>query len=595
MNLHDPKTLLALCKEKKLLGKEALARAADALTNAPRTRTRQKNRGAPPALSPVQLIASLHFDLADGSGKKLTEETIMQAAADDAGIPYVKLDPLQLDLNIVTGSIPKSYALKHLLLPFAIEDGTLSVATCSLDKATVLEDIEKAVQIKVKPFLSSETDIRRILHEFFGFHSSISAAESSMGAAGVDLGNLEQYVRISATQEMVSTDQHIKGAVDHLFNYAFDQNASDIHLEPKRDTLLVRLRIDGILHTVYTLPKTVHPPILSRIKTLARLDIAEKRRPQDGRIKIARDGGLEAEIRVSTVPVAFGEKAVLRILDPMIIFQELDSLGFTPADLKKYHSFLRAPYGIILVTGPTGSGKSTTLYSTLKKLATPQKNIITVEDPVEMVHEEFNQISVQHHVDVTFGTILRNILRQDPDIIMIGEIRDQETARHAVQAALTGHLVFSTLHTNDAVASITRLEDLGIQPFLIASTLVGVMAQRLTRRICPHCAQSYKVPATDLRAVGFQPEGDGPVTLRRGKGCEKCRQTGYLGRSAIYEVLTMTSRLRKMVVEGQSGPDILQAARSEGMITLKENGWEQVRAGITTFREVARVLGDTVE
>ena len=405
----------------------------------------------------------------------------------------------------------------------------------------------------------------------------------------MDIGNLEQYVRLSTTKELTSTDQHIKAAVNHLFSYALEQRASDIHVEPKRNVCLIRFRIDGVLHTIYKLPKAVHSAITSRIKSLARMDIAEKRRPQDGRIKIGRAGGREAELRVSTVPVSFGEKTVLRILDPDVIFQDLDGLGFSQRDRTVYDSFMKAPHGIVLVTGPTGSGKSTTLYSTLKQIASPETNIITVEDPVEMVHEDFNQISVQEQIDVTFSTILRNILRQDPDIIMIGEIRDLETATHAVQAALTGHLVFSTLHTNDAVATIVRLEDLGLEPFLIGSTMLGALAQRLVRRICPHCKEQYEIEAREVQKLGFPVAGDHTLQLYQGKGCKLCRGTGYSGRLGIFEIFPMSEKLKKLVAERATDSELRRVAVREGMTTLREDAWNKVLAGKTTVEEALRV------
>jgi general secretion pathway protein E len=538
----------------------------------------------------VDILVSLQFGVAGKKKQVLTEETIMRTVAKDRKLPFKKLDPLELDLDLVTKTIPRSFALKHLLLPFNITDGVYEVAIHEPAKIQALEDIERANQIKIKPYLSTKTDIGRMLAEFFGFQSSITAAENHMAGPGVDLGNLEQYVRISSAKEITSSDQNIKSAVDHLFNYAFEQRASDIHIEPKRNASMVRLRIDGVLHTIYNLPKVVHPAITSRIKTLSRLDIAEKRRPQDGRIKVSQDSK-DAEIRVSTIPVAFGEKVVMRILDPDIMFQDLSDIGFSPESLRVYNGFVNTPHGIILVTGPTGSGKSTTLYSTLKSIATPEKNIITVEDPVEMVHEDFNQIAVQPAIDVTFATILRNILRQDPDIIMIGEIRDLDTARYAIQAALTGHLVFSTLHTNDAVSAITRLEDLGVQPFLISSTLLGAMAQRLVRRICPHCTEAFKVPGQELRGLGF-PAGGEEYTLQRGKGCKECRNTGYLGRCGIFEIFPMSDRLKKMVVAGESSSELVKVARQEGMKTLREDAWDKVQQGVTTYQEVVRVTGE---
>ena len=545
----------------------------------------------------VEIIASLELSSPGADRQPVTEELIMRAVSRGLKIPFKKLDPLDLDMATVTKTLPRSFAVSHLILPFDLTDGVLSVVTYHPDNRHVLEDIGKANQVKVVPFLSTRSDIIKIQSEFFGFQRSITAAESQFGGSStsttVDIGNLEQYVRLASSKELSSTDQHIKAAVNHLFSYALEQRASDIHIEPKRDICLVRYRIDGILHTIYKLPKAVHSAITSRIKSLARLDIAEKRRPQDGRIKIGRRAeDADAEIRVSTVPVAFGEKTVMRILNPDVIFQDLDNLGFSRRDRVVYNSFMSSAHGIVLVTGPTGSGKSTTLYSTLKQIASPETNIITVEDPVEMVYEEFNQIAVQPQIDVTFSTILRNILRQDPDVIMIGEIRDLETATHAVQAALTGHLVFSTLHTNDAVSTIIRLEDLGLEPFLIASTMLGALAQRLVRRICPHCAEPYTVDAASLRKLGFPVVGRETVELTRGKGCLQCRNTGYLGRLGIFEVFPMSEQMKKLISSKANDSELRQTAIREGMTTLREDAWRKVQAGMTTVEEALRVTGE---
>ncbi|MDO5674277.1 MAG: GspE/PulE family protein [bacterium] len=546
----------------------------------------------------IDLILSFGMETPGTNPIPLTEELMLRLVSRALKIPFKKLDPLKLEMEVVTKTIPKNFAIRHLLLPFALKDGVLQVATYFPDNQLALEDVERVSQLKVTPFLTTKEDIRKILAEFFGFQRSISAAESQFGvvegSAPIDIGNLEQYVRLATTQELSSTDQHIKAAVNHLFSYALEQRASDIHIEPKRDICTVRYRIDGVLHTIYKLPKAVHSAITSRIKGLARLDIAEKRRPQDGRIKIGRneEGALDAEIRVSTVPVAFGEKTVMRILNPEVIFQNLDDLGFSRRDRVVYNSFMASSHGLVFVTGPTGSGKSTTLYSTLKQIATPDKNIITVEDPVEMVYDEFNQIAVQSQIDVTFSTILRNILRQDPDIIMIGEIRDLETATHAVQAALTGHLVFSTLHTNDAVSTILRLQDLGLEPFLIASTMLGALAQRLVRRICPHCAETYSVDGDSLAKLGFPVSGKEAVELTRGKGCQQCRGTGYLGRMGIFEVFPMSTQLKKLIATRANDSELRQVAIREGMTTLREDAWRKVRAGQTTVEEALRVTGE---
>lgn len=536
----------------------------------------------------VDILVSLNIKRADNADRILDEETIFQVLADEWGFSYKKVDPLKLNLNLVTTTIPKSFAQKHLMLPIAISDGTLTIATSNPFNQEAMEDIARASHLKIEPVVSSKSDVLKLISEFFGFKRSIAAAEHQFAGPTVDLGNLEKYVQLQAADELPSNDQHVVNAVTHLLNYAFDQRASDVHIEPKRNESLVRLRIDGTLHTVHKLPKNVHSAVVSRIKGLSGLDMAEKRRPQDGRIKTDK-AGHEVEIRVSTVPVAFGEKVVMRIMDPDVLLQDLEKLGFSPSDLIRFNQIINMPHGIALVTGPTGSGKSTTLYSTLRELYTPEINITTVEDPIEMINPDFNQIAVQRKVGITFGTILRNILRQDPDIIMIGEMRDLETAENAVQAALTGHLVFSTLHTNDAPASITRLLDIGVPPFLIQATLVGIIAQRLVRMICSHCRESFEMDAEELLSMGIAVPDTGQLNLFRGRGCHYCRGTGYLGRTGIFEVLPYSKFLKEMTTEATNIEEIRRVALEGGMVTLRENAAAKLLAGHTTYQEVLRV------
>ena len=542
----------------------------------------------------IDIIVSFNLQK-KGGDQPVDEEMIMRAVGKETKLPFKKLDPLELDMDIVTKTIPKNFAIRQLLLPFNVSDGVLEIAVYHPDSQPVLSDIEQANQVKTKAYVATKSDIKRILGEFFGFQKSISAAEDQIGSlsggSSVDIGNLERYVKIT-TKGITSSDQHIKNAVNHIFHYALDQRASDIHIEPKRDICMIRFRIDGALHTIYKLPKAVHAAIVSRIKFLSRLDIAEKRRPQDGRIKVGVSGEKDIEIRVSTVPVSFGEKAVLRLLDPDVIFQSLEHLGFSKRDYGVFDSFMHAPHGIVLVTGPTGSGKSTTLYSALKEIASPEMNLVTVEDPVEMVYEEFNQIAVQPLININFSTILRNILRQDPDVIMIGEIRDLDTAAHAVQAAMTGHLVFSTLHTNDAVSSIVRLMDLGLQPFLISSTLLGAMAQRLVKKICVSCAETFEMEAEELYKMGFPVTGNAPVTLQRGTGCRECRGTGYKGRCGIFEIFPLSQQMKVMIAEGRTAEEMRQVAIREGMTTLREDAWKKIQDGITTYEEALRVTSE---
>ena len=536
----------------------------------------------------VDVIASLKLSRLDNPGLPLDEETIFETLAKHWGIPFFKIDPLNLDLNVVTTTIPRSFAMKHLVLPVDVQDGVLTLAMLDPFNLEVLDDVAMASKLKVRAVVSPKSEIIKLINEFFGFKRSIVAAQDQFGGPSVDLGNLEQYVRLRSSDELPSNDQHIVNAVNHLFIYAFDQKASDIHIEPKREVSLVRMRIDGILHTTYKLPKTVHSAIISRIKNLARMDMAEKRRPQDGRIKTDK-GDVEVEIRVSTIPVAFGEKVVMRIMDPDILFRDLEQLGFSSVDLERYQNLITLPHGILLVCGPTGSGKSTTLYSTLNKINDPGINITTVEEPIEMVHESFNQIAVQNQIGITFGSVLRNILRQDPDVIMIGEMRDLETAENAIQSALTGHLVFSTLHTNDAPSAIMRLLELGVPNFLVQATLSGVLAQRLVRTICNYCKESFQMSADELHSIGLDVNREGVLELSRGKGCEKCRGTGYRGRSCIVELMPFSESIRHLTTAAADIDAIRAKAREEGMRTLRECAIEKFLQGITTYQEVLRV------
>lgn len=586
------KGLVSKAKIKEVLGKETafrkeLEKRRDMAVGPHSAENRQTS-----PVTFVDILNSLNLVRADDESKILDEDLIYKVLAEAWNLPYQKIDPLKLDLNVVTTTIPRSFALRHLLLPVAIKNGALTLAVAMPLKRDVLEDISRAINLAVKVVVSSKTDIIRLIDEFFGFKRSIAAAENQFSGPTVDLGNLEQYVNLKSSEELPSNHHHIIRAVNHLFSYAFDQRASDIHIEPKRDSSWIRMRIDGVLHTVYKLPKNVHSAVISRIKNLSRLDMAEKRRPQDGRIKTDK-GGVEVEIRVSTVPTAFGEKVVMRVMDPDILFQDLEMLGFRSTDLIRYNKFINMPHGIVIVSGPTGSGKSTTLYSTLRSLSTPEINITTIEDPIEMIHEDFNQIAVQPILGITFATIIRNILRQDPDIVMIGEMRDLETAENAIQAALTGHLVLSTLHTNDAPSAITRLLDLGIPSFLIQTTLIGILAQRLVRKICTHCKESFFMHPGDLNLMGLEVGKTDKIKLWRGQGCTKCRGTGYLGRIGIFEVLPITEQVRKLILDGLEIEAVRRQAEQEGMVSLRNNAISALLEGTTTYQEVLRVTWGT--
>ncbi len=550
---------------------------------------------APPRpQDPLDYVIGLKLPLPGDNtlGRTIDDDILARLMAADAGLPYRRVEQRELDLELVTSILPQTFAARHLVLPLGLEEGRLLVGVRHPFYHAVLEDVRRAADYPGAPVVVPGNQLRRLIDEIYTFRGSVVGAEGQYSGGsrlGFDIGNLEQYVKLKTSAEIADDDQHVKNLVDFLLSEALEGKASDIHIEPKRRDLLVRMRFDGVLHDVHHLPKVLHPALTSRIKTISRLDIAEKRRPQDGRIKIAGKKG-EAEVRVSTVPVAFGEKTVMRILDPDALFLDLAHMFQNPDDLAKWNAFTSLPHGIILVTGPTGSGKTTTLYSTLRKLATSQVNVTTVEDPIEMVHDEFNQIAVQPKVGITFGSIIRNILRQDPDIIMIGEMRDTETAENAIQAALTGHLVLSTLHTNDAPSAITRLIDLGMQPFLVSSTVVGIMAQRLVRRICKYCVEDFVLTRQAALDLGFVTSGD--LTLKRGRGCEMCRDTGYLGRLATVEVMVMTESLKQLTLkEGLGAQEIKALARQEGMTTLRENALDLMLAGLTTIEEVLRVTG----
>ncbi len=562
--------------QKKKLLKDRLLRAKSRKTRIP---------GAHEVSTP-EVIASLKLKI-ENSNDPLSEEIIMKAIAHHANLEYRKIDPLKLDVNKVTRIFPRAFARKYIVLPLEVNDTTVTVAVADPYNMELLDSYKKATSLRVNMVISTKTDILKTITEFYGFRSSVVAAEKEL-TSSYDIQNLEQYIKIKDITDIESTDQHIINAVDYLFHYAFEQKASDIHLEPKRTHSITRIRIDGILHKTYTVPMPVHKAMVSRIKTLSRMDIAEKRRPQDGRIK-TNHNDREVELRVSTLPVAFGEKVVMRIFDPDILTQNLKELGFTDEEYKLFDSFITQPNGIILVTGPTGSGKTTTLYSALKKISTEENNVTTIEDPIEMVCEEFNQIAVQASVNLTFANALRTILRQDPDIIMIGEIRDIETAQNAIQSALTGHLVLSTLHTNDAPSSITRLMDMGVEPFLISSTIIGVMAQRLVRKICPHCVFKRKLNEVELEALNIRSKTGGDIMVKEGAGCVQCRKTGYMGRTGIYEILDVDLKVKKLINRKADSSLIKAEARKAGMSTLRESGIRKLLAGITSVDEIIRV------
>ena len=593
-NKYSLDYVLDLLLENGLLG---LSQADDLRRDYAAVGRTAKKRAGDLGADPLDFVIGLNLPLPGDNtlGRTIDDDILARLIAADSGYPYRRVEQRDLDLELVTSILPQSFAARHLVLPLGLENNVLMVGVRHPFYSGVLEDVRRVAEKPVSPVIVPGNMLRKLIGEIYTFRGSVVGAEGQYAGGsrlGFDIGNLEQFVKLKSASEIADDDQHIKNLVDYLLAEGLGGKASDIHIEPKRNELLVRMRFDGVLHDIHHLPKVLHPAVTSRIKTISRLDIAEKRRPQDGRIKIAAKSG-EAEVRVSTVPVAFGEKTVMRILDPEALFLDLKDMFFNPTDLAKWNGFTSLPHGIILVTGPTGSGKTTTLYSTLRQLATSAVNVTTVEDPIEMVHDEFNQIAVQPKIGITFGSIIRNILRQDPDIIMIGEMRDGETAENAIQAALTGHLVLSTLHTNDAPSAITRMIDLGMQPFLVSSTVVGIMAQRLVRRICKYCVEDFVLTRQAAHDMGFITEND--LTLKRGRGCEMCRDTGYLGRLATVEVMVMSENLKTLTLkEGVSAQEIKALARAEGMITLRENALDLMLAGLTTIEEVLRVTAPDV-
>ncbi|HZY34523.1 MAG TPA: GspE/PulE family protein, partial [Rhodanobacter sp.] len=453
-------------------------------------------------------------------------------------------------------------------------------------------DLAQMLRRDIKRVVASPIDINRYLQEFYGVQRSIQLAQDAKGSSDASSAilNFEQLVELGKSGEVGADDRHVVHIVDWLLQYAFEQRASDIHLEPRRDTGHIRFRIDGIMQKVFELPAPVMTAVTARIKILARMDVAEKRRPQDGRIKTRSSSGREVELRISNMPTAFGEKVVMRIFDPDLVVKDFAQLGFSPREDANWRSMVERPHGIVLVTGPTGSGKTTTLYSTLKHLATPELNVCTVEDPIEMVSPEFNQMQVHAAIDLDFAAGVRTLLRQDPDIIMIGEIRDLETAQMAVQASLTGHLVLSTLHTNDAPSAVTRLLDLGVPHYLIQSTLTGVVAQRLVRTLCPHCKQVSAQDAQSWTVLTHGWDMPLPQQVFQPVGCLECRNTGFLGRTGIYEMLKLSPRLRGMISAQLDLSGFGQAALSEGMRPLRISAADQVAAGLTTVQEILTVL-----
>lgn len=527
------------------------------------------------------------------STKAVSEDLVWENIAELLGKPFIHIDPLTLDLEIVTGAIPQKYSKHNKLVPLSREGDSLTVAFCEPSVLKLKDDLENQLHIKLNFVLAKPSDVEKVIEGFFSFHSALKAAETLLRSGTLESKNIFNKEYLSGTETEVQPDiKPVVSAVDNLFSYAFEQRASDIHIEPKRNLSLVRMRIDGVLHDVHVIPNIVHSAIVSRVKILSGLDISQKRIPQDGRIKKKYKDN-ELEVRISTVPTVFGEKVVMRIFDPDVLLQNIGDLGFFDDDMTLVKEFLGHNEGIILITGPTGSGKTTSLYSLLRELSKPEVNIVTIEDPVELVYEDFNQIPVDKKSGIGFANALRNVLRQDPDIIMVGEIRDKETAEYAIQAALTGHLVFSTLHTIDAPSAISRMVNLGVPKFLLSSTLIGVIAQRLIRKICPFCSESFNLPPDAVEALEIEKNQLSTAEVKIGKGCVQCRGTGFLYRTGIFETLKITPEIRKFIVLGESLNLIRSEAKKNGMRTLREAAAAKMLLGETSHKEVFRVTGSS--
>ncbi len=538
---------------------------------------------------PIDVIAASESGDRSRSGRTLTADAILEWLGDRVGQPFLRIDPLKIDTQMVTQVMSSEFAQRHQILAVNVTKDAVYIVSAEPHLSDWMGLIEQSQPGKtIVRFLASPQDIKRYTQEVSAVANSVKKA-TAQGFSGNALGNLEQMLELGQFEQMEANDTHVVNIVDWILQYAFTQRASDIHIEPRREKGAIRFRIDGILHTVYELPMPVVTAVVSRIKTLGRMNVAEKRRPQDGRLKTRASDAQEVELRLSTLPTAHGEKLVMRIFDPTILLKTFAELGLEDQELARWTQMVSQPNGIVLVTGPTGSGKTTTLYTSLKQLATEEVNVCTIEDPIEMVEGAFNQMQVQSNIDLTFAEGVRALLRQDPDIIMVGEIRDLETAEMAIQAALTGHLVISTLHTNDAPSAITRLLELGVAPYLIKATVLGVMAQRLVRTLCPDCKHPDAVEPDDWQDLVKPWSMAQPSTIAAAPGCLECRDTGFKGRAGIYELLTLSDDVKKLINEQTDAGRIRQAGRQGGMRTLRLSGAEKVAAGETTIAEVLRV------
>ena len=541
-------------------------------------------------IHPLVIISQQEWIDKKNPKKKLTLEALTQWLANRAGLPYFRIDPLKVDVTSVTSVMSSAYANRHKILPVQVDEHAVTIATAEPDVRSWERELMHTTGLKIERVICNPVDISRYLNEFYSVSHSIRRATTENEDDIPGVTNFEQLIELGKSGRLDTNDQSVVHIVDWLLQFAFDQRASDIHLEPRRDMSNIRFRIDGVMHTVYEMPTPVMTVVIARIKVLGRMDVVEKRRPQDGRIKSKTPDGDEIELRLSCMPTAFGEKMVMRIFSPDVLVKDFSGLGFSEKDATDWNKMIMQPHGIVLVTGPTGSGKTTTLYSTLKQLAQPEVNVCTVEDPIEMVISEFNQMQVQTNIGVTFAAGIRTLLRQDPDIIMVGEIRDRETAEMATQAALTGHLVLSTLHTNDAAAAIPRLREIGIPAYLINATVVGVMAQRLVRTLCPHCKEPTEIDEVMWKTLTHPWKLAGSGRFYKPVGCDECRNTGFIGRVGIYEIMILDQELRHKITSESDAAHIRRHAVKHGMTKMRISGARKVAMGWTTIEEVMRAV-----
>jgi len=538
---------------------------------------------------PLVLLADQKWKDPRNPKKLLNLEVLTEWLAGKVGLPYLHIDPFKIDFAAVTKVMSNAYATRFRILPVGVTSTEAVIATCEPYVREWETELALILRLDIKRVVANPVDINSYLIEFYNLARSVKGAGQQHGTSLSDITNFEQLVQLGVSGKLDANDQHIVRLVDWLLQYAFDQRASDIHVEPRRDLANVRFRIDGVLHQVYQIPTPIVAAMTSRIKILGRMDVVEKRRPQDGRIKTRTADGEELELRLSTMPTAFGEKLVMRIFNPDVLVKNFRDLGFSDEDRERWSQVTSRPHGIVLVTGPTGSGKTTTLYSTLKQVAAPEVNVCTIEDPIEMVEPQFNQMQVQHGIGLDFAAGVRTLMRQDPDIIMVGEIRDMETAEMAIQAALTGHLVFSTLHTNDAPSALTRLLDIGVPPYLLHTTILAVMAQRLVRTLCPLCREAGTIDDSTWSMLIAPWQSEKPKQIYNAKGCLECRMTGYTGRIGIYEILLMTAGQRPLITAETDASLIREQAYRDGMKPLRIAGALKIAAGVTTVDEVLKV------